>query len=62
VSVFEVTKRFESNYNPYPENESPSPHKARRGIRRFYEYKLYDGGNNAKLELQMVYHTFFKSC
>jgi len=43
--VAEVWRRHESNYNAYPTFNTPSPYKARRGVRREYEYKLYKGGD-----------------
>lgn len=42
--VADVCKRYESNYNAYPSFETRSPYKERKGIRRFYEYKFYQGG------------------
>lgn len=42
--VSDVWRRHESNYNAYPTFDTPSPYKARKGVRRFYEYKLHAGG------------------
>ena len=51
--VSDVWRRHESNYNAYPTFDTPSPYKARKGVRRFYEYKLHAGGNKSSAFLSL---------
>jgi len=39
-----VQRRYESNYEAYPEYNTPSPYKARRGNRRVHNAKIFTGG------------------
>jgi len=42
--VPQTQRRCESNYDPYPDYETPSPYRARRGNRRVHNPKIFTGG------------------
>ena len=54
----EVWRRLESSYNAYPTYDTPSPYKARKGVRRSYEYKMYAGGNKSAAFLSLTFVLF----
>jgi len=53
-TVLITQRRSESTYNPYPDYETPSPYKARRGNRRIHNPKIHTGGVLPRPEGQLA--------